>query len=284
MLADNIVTAVMAASVTGAGLVIAFYALLAHMSGKIFSTRFEQLDERRTQVKQIISNPDSFSETNLKKTTAKLKELEKQIHSMKAFPQYLGAGVIISFALFIVTSFISGVYLTGGRFEGSDNVIMASFFVSLTIFAGVGIYGISDVNDSILVNFRKLRARKEEIKQEITNAPEESKTASKIESILLATGLAFERNVLVKTRSGSITPDLVIPSANNPKWLIEVWSKPTFDLVNRLWIRYMNVDENIKTIFVSNFQDDEHRRFAEAYFDYVIDFNSLETLKKVLIA
>lgn len=148
----------------------------------------------------------------------------------------------------------------------------------------MGIYGISDVNDSVLVNFKKLRARKEEIKQEITNAPEESKNASKIESILLTMGLAFEQNVPVKTPSGKITPDLVIPSANNPKWLIEVWSKPTFNLVNHLSIRYMNVDESIKTIFISNFQDNELRRFAEAYFDYVIDFNSLETLKKVLIA
>ena len=101
MLADNIIIAIMAASVTGAGLVIAFYALLARMSEKIFSTRFEQLDERRAQVEQITSNPDSFSEKNLKKTTAKLKELEGQIHSMKAFPQYLGIGVIISFSLFI---------------------------------------------------------------------------------------------------------------------------------------------------------------------------------------
>ena len=119
---------------------------------------------------------------------------------------------------------------------------------------------------------------------EVNQLIEEFKNTLKIESILMAMGLAFEQNVPVKTPSGKIIPDLVIPSSNNPKWLIEVWSKPTFNLVNHLSIRYMNVDENIKTILIGSFQDNELRIFAEAYFDYVIDFNSLETLKKVLTA
>ena len=42
MLTDEVVTAIMTSSITGAGLVIAFYALIARMSDRIFSNKLDQ--------------------------------------------------------------------------------------------------------------------------------------------------------------------------------------------------------------------------------------------------
>jgi hypothetical protein len=285
MLSDSVATAVMTASITGAGLVIAFYALLARMSDRIFAVRFEQLDERRRKVKQISNNPDSFNEENLKKTTSQLEDLEKEIHSMKAFPKYLGVGVMLNFLFFLFTAIISFLYVTGSvRSAGSDTPIIILFIVSLVVFFGVGIYGIFDVNEAISGNFEKLKKQKEEIKEEITNAPEEVRITSQIESILLSMNLRFEKTVPVKAEGIKLVPDFVIPSANNPKYVIEAWSKPTYDLVNNLSWKYMRLSEsNIKTIFITNFENNENLlKIAENYWDDVIDLRHIEKLRTIL--
>jgi hypothetical protein len=281
MLSENVAIAVMTASITGAGLVITFYALLARMSDRIFAVRFEQLDERRREVKQISSNPDSFNEKNLKKTTSQLEDLEKEIHYMKAFPKYLGIGVMLNFLLFLLTAFSSFLYITG---TGSDTPIIILFILSTFLFLGVGIYGIFDVNDAISEDFKKMKKEKEEIKQEITNAPEEVRIVSEIESLLLDMKVPFERNTPVKADGVKVVPDLVIPSANNPKYVIEIWSKPTYDLLNRISLKYMKLSEsNIKTIFISDFEKNEALlEFAEYFWDYVVDPRYIEKLKTIL--
>ena len=64
MLSENLAISIMTVSITGAGLVIAFYALVARMSEKIFENRFTQLDELRENIKQIKDRSDSFEEEN----------------------------------------------------------------------------------------------------------------------------------------------------------------------------------------------------------------------------
>jgi flagellar biosynthesis protein FlhB len=285
MLSDNVATAIMTASITGAGLVIAFYALLARMSDKMFAIRFEQLDERRREIKQISSNPDSFNEKNLKKTTSRLDDLEKEVHSMKSFPKYLGLGVILSFMLFLFTSIISFIYVTGNHFAGNDSPVMALFIVSIILFFGVGFYSIFDVNAAISGNFQKLKKQKEEIKQEITNAPEEVGIASKIESLLRDMKVQFDRAVTVKAQGVILMPDFVIPSAICPKYMIDVLIKPTHGLIDNFAREYRRLGEtNIKTILVGEFNDEKVRILAEAHWDYVISPESIEKLRTLLIS
>jgi hypothetical protein len=104
MVSETVIAAIMAASVTGAGLVIAFYALIARMSDRIFSNRLNLLNEPREEIKEITGNLESFNEENLDKTTKRLEELGKQINSMKTYPRYLGPGVLLDFTFFIFTT------------------------------------------------------------------------------------------------------------------------------------------------------------------------------------
>src|SRR4030067_951544 len=130
----------MTASITGAGLVIAFYALIARMSDSIFSCRFELLEEKNQEVEQIRSNPASFKGDNLEKTSSRLKELSKEIDSTKTFPRYLGIGVGINFALFLVTSLICAEWLRLNT--EPNNPTQNDWLIVVLFMATVGLFGI----------------------------------------------------------------------------------------------------------------------------------------------
>ena len=63
MLSESFVTSIMTASITGAGLVIAFYALSARMPDRIFEKRFSDLRNLREDINQILNTPDAFKKT-----------------------------------------------------------------------------------------------------------------------------------------------------------------------------------------------------------------------------
>jgi hypothetical protein len=170
---DALITGIMTASVTGAGLVIAIYALLARMSDRIFETRFEELNKFCAEVKDISHNPDSFNEINLKKTTARLNQLQSSIGSMKAFPNYLGLGVLVTFCAFFFSIAFCLISLIGGEIfnhEFLSNVIIGFFGASLFLFFSVCFYGIFDINRAISHNFDRLKKERDKIEQEIVTA------------------------------------------------------------------------------------------------------------------
>ena len=66
MLSESLAASIMTASITGAGLVIAFYALIARMSDRIFENRFNNLVDLRKELKEITNKSDAFKEKTWK--------------------------------------------------------------------------------------------------------------------------------------------------------------------------------------------------------------------------
>lgn len=279
-------------SITGAGLVIAFYALIARMSDSIFSCRFELFEEKTQEIERIRSNPASFKEGNLQKTSSRLKELGKDIDSIKTFPRYLGIGVGINFVLFIATSLICAnwlyMYTQPNNPTQNDWIIVVLFMFTVGFFGIVGAAGITDVRDTMKIQFKNLAKKKKEIKEEIKYAPKEAETVAYIESCLAALKLDFKSNVTVKVDGKLLRPDIIIPSERNPKYLIEVLGRPSSDLLFRLSTNYeqFKAKTDAKTIVIADF---EGRLplidLAKAYWDFVIDMGNeedMDKLKKIL--
>jgi hypothetical protein len=280
----------MVSSVTGAGLVIAFYALISRMSDKIFTNKFKQLEERRREIRRISSDPNNFKEENLKKTTKRLSELGKKIDSIKTFPKYLVLGVVFDFFLFLYTSISSWVWLLQSAENRANDIVMEPsilfcFSLSLALFLMVGFLGIFDVGSTMWSEFEKLKEEKEEIKGEIVGARLEAQIVDQILIALDKVDIDFERDIDFKTDGQLLRADFIVPSRKTPKYLIEVLTDPTQDKVYKIAEKYdkFKVQTSVKTILVSNFENQQITlRTAKAYWDYVVDIKQLEDLEKII--
>ena len=287
MLTDEVVTAIMTSSITGAGLVIAFYALIARMSDRIFSNKLDQLEERRHELKEIRSQPESFSEKNLKKTSKRLDDLSDEINSIKEFPRYLGWGVIADFLLFLATAFFCFAYLFSAEntITKNDFVIIFLFLGALFVFMVVGVYGIFDILETISTHFEKLKEKKEEAKEEIATAPQEAKIGKQIVHFLNKMGVDYDRETMIKTNGERAFVDFTIYLNKTPEYLVEVLTKPTSQSVYKVSTKLEFYKEitGMKTILISDFSANKPAlEAAESYWDYIVDINNLDDLKKIL--
>lgn len=289
MIPENLASSILTASITGAGLVIAFYALIAHMSDRMFENRFELLDEKNREVEQIVGNVESFNRENLKLTTKRLEELGQEIDSMRTFPRYLGSVVAIDFGIFLFAAILSLTWLWSSpesRAQMNDWMILLIFLISVGLFAFVGIYGITDVMSTMKYHFTKLSKKKEKVKEEIRKGPEEARTAFKlVQDTLTRLSLSFEATPLIKTDGTALIPDFVVPSAKNPKYLIEVLTWPNSSIVYTLSVAYQRLKSQTfaKTILVSDFSDRlSILDLAKSYWDFVVDIKNLNILKEII--
>jgi hypothetical protein len=287
MISESLASAVLAASISGAGLVIAFYALIAHMSDKIFEIRFESLDRKNKEVEHIANDPDSFKGENLRPTTGRLTELSQEIDSIKTFPRYLGPVVAINFCSFLLTAFLSVNWLSSSlenRATINDWTIPLPFLFSVGLFGVVGVLGIIDAMSAMKDRFEKLSEKKEEVKEEIKNAPMESECVLQVEKALNKIGVGFHKEPLIKVDGTALFPDFVVPSAKKPEYLIEVLLRPNADSIYRISKKYdkFKSEKSVKTILISDFRNRlSNLDMAKAYWDFVVDVQNLDELKDI---
>lgn len=288
MIAENLAASILTASVTGAGLVIAFYALLAHMSDRIFESRFEMLDEKNREAERILEGGLGKDE-NLRAKADRLKELGEEIDSIKTFPRYLGPVVAIDFGLFLFTAMLSLNWLFSSvesRARMNDWMIPLLFFLSIALFLSVGIYGITDVMGTMKYQFEKIRKKKEKVKEEIRKGPAEANARIRlVEEALTKIGVDFQRTPMIKKDGTILVPDFAVPSGKNPKFLIEVVTRPNADLIYSLSAAYQSVkvQQSAKTLIISDFGSRlTLLDVARTYWDHVIDLQNLDKLKEIL--
>jgi hypothetical protein len=277
------------ASVTGAGLIIAFYALIFNISDKMFARRTEEIIESRKEIEKIRNSPELFSDKNREKTIRKLNDLDEKINSITKFPRYLQIGVGVSFMLFIISALICTwwlrLYTEPNNPTVNDWLIVVWFMASLATFAGVGVLGLVDVRDTLNYQFNKLTKQKEEAKITIINAPKEITFMQGIASLLTSSNVPYSMNSDFKYHGKLIHPDFVIPSINNPKYVIEVVANPTNNSVYNIARMYQPIveDTKSKTIIVGDFKERlSVKDTAKAYWTYVVDFDNLEELKAII--
>lgn len=137
MLTDSVVTGFMEASITGAGLVLAVYALIIPMSSRIFKELDREIKDSLTEFDKLkhMITPES------KKEMKKLNKLRSNMENLKKLPTYLGIGVLITFLLYCLSVIIGALELIS-PFYYSFEYLPITFIVATVAFFVVGVFAI----------------------------------------------------------------------------------------------------------------------------------------------
>jgi uncharacterized membrane protein YciS (DUF1049 family) len=164
MLSESVVSTFLQASITGAGLIFAIYALFTPLSHRIFEERIEKLQrqiERFDELKDKIT-PDSKS-----KELKKLQDLQDLIKETKIFPRYLGYGVSLTFVGYVTSVLVDWAWLINldNRVELLEIIITTVFAISTVAFLFVGGLAILEIYLSMRKEFEDIKKKQEEVKK-----------------------------------------------------------------------------------------------------------------------
>jgi hypothetical protein len=160
MFTEGFVSILLEASLTGAGLILAIYALISSILDKIIKVRKELIAEKKEQF-------DSFAEKiKTERSAANMKQLNKLNDALKElipFPNFLGVGVVLVFMLYLFVSFFAFQWFTQPIDMKSlvTEDFMAVFFLLATGgFFIVGVYTITEVARTMRHEWKELEEEK----------------------------------------------------------------------------------------------------------------------------
>jgi len=160
------------ASITGAGLIIAIYALITPLMRKIFEERVKL--HKRT-MKAFDKLKEKISSESSDKDFKQLKTLAAEIKEMRMFPRYLGFGVSLVFTSYMMSAMFATMWLVFETYRNFVYEFMVAnlFFFSTIVFFLIGIYAIVDVHRAMRGEFEQVKKEKEEVKR-VSEAFEET--------------------------------------------------------------------------------------------------------------
>ena len=165
MLSETFVSSVLTASITGAGLILAVYALITPISRRIFEKRIELLYKKKQKFDKM---KEKVSSESSDKDFKRLKTLASEIREIKAFPKYLGLGVIMVFTGYLFTFMICLFWVGASSNTKStyEPTILIFFFISTIGFFLVGIFAITDVHRAMKKEYEQLKKGQEEVEKD----------------------------------------------------------------------------------------------------------------------
>lgn len=112
------------------------------------------------------------------------------------------------------------------------------------------------------------------------------KTIDRVENVLKKFKIPYYKDALLKTNGGGSYVDFAIPTTKNPKYLIEIKARLFHQALYNTSLKYKEIKSQIqvKTILISNFRDasPDLLKLAQAYWDFVVDFQDLEKLREII--
>ena len=148
----------MEASITGAGLVLAVYALIIPMSSRIFKELDREIKNNLTEFDKLKNKitPES------KKEMKKLNKLRGNIENLKLLPVRLGFGVLITFGLYCL-SVIVGAFELITPFYYSVEYLPIIFIIATVAFLVVGVFAIVMVLMPMINEFEAITKRQKKV-------------------------------------------------------------------------------------------------------------------------
>ena len=161
MLSETVISTVLTASITGAGLIVAIYALISPITSKIFEKRIEMLRKKKEQFESM---KQKLSAESSNKVFKQLETLATEIKDIRGFPTYLGAGVLAVFFGYFVASLTALAMLASPATQGDarESILLLAFTLSTCGFAIVGFYAIADVYSTMRKEFEQLSREQED--------------------------------------------------------------------------------------------------------------------------
>jgi len=157
MVTETAIATFLTASITGAGLVLAIYALLTPISRKIFQERKIKLDKL---LEQFEEEKAKITTDSTKKDYKKLKVISDEIKTYKIFPRYLGIGIILSFFFFMMETFLDWLELV---LPSGPTMLTGIFFLcGVFSFIFVGFTSIVEILNMMLKEFDATNKRQKQ--------------------------------------------------------------------------------------------------------------------------
>jgi len=171
MMNESIVSALLQASITGAGLVLAIYALIVPIAGRIFQHKSEALQKSLDDLKQVTrpilehkGNEKPFRRVVISEKDAQsLENVAKQIKARISFPDYLRLGVGASFILYTASSLACLWWLMDWERVETAAWIPRLFGLSTFVFLVVGICAIRDIYYVLKKDFESFKQLKSSV-------------------------------------------------------------------------------------------------------------------------
>ena len=161
MLSQEFVLALLQASITGAGLVLASYTLFTPMARKFFELRAKTMYERLSELKKMTSEKGVRI---TKEGIEELKGLVEDLETFQSMPSWLTLGMYGSFVGYVVSTLLAVGWVLD--FEGNrpsfDSSLSPIFVCSTIVFLFTGFYIIKEMNETMKEEFEELKKKIEE--------------------------------------------------------------------------------------------------------------------------
>lgn len=159
MLTESTITALLQSSITGAGLVLAVYALVLPYASKILRARNSILGS------SVLAFKEAAMSTGIEvsdKELARIKKLIAEIETKKNYPTHLSAGGIgLAFFLFSLSSLMALWWLMDWNRLLFDYWLPISFGIATVVFLFIGLYNVYDIHSVLKQEFESLKAESE---------------------------------------------------------------------------------------------------------------------------
>jgi hypothetical protein len=164
--AETVIAALLGASITGAGLILAVYALITPLFEKLFKDRIARLQIATKEYETKRSEWKKLKDPNQKLVGAFiLAGLDEEIGITKNFPKYLRYGVSLTFILFVFSVGLDATWLMGIQHLIIEVALSLTFWVGLLSFGYVGVLTILEISHLMIKDFEVMKKQQEEAKK-----------------------------------------------------------------------------------------------------------------------
>ena len=153
MLSQDFVLALLQASITGAGLVLAIYTLILPLSRRFLEERARMTLESLEKLKQKVGEIEIETPID----TKKLEALVNEFQTRQTYPSYLSLGIAVTFFGYIASALMSvGWILSEDRASTFYDQWLSFVFVGSTfLFLIIGLLSINDISQTMKKEFEK---------------------------------------------------------------------------------------------------------------------------------
>ena len=167
MLSQDFVLTLLQTSVTGAGLVLAVYALIIPIASRLFKLRAETLTELKEEITKISEKLDTKDTEDTQKRISRLTTISEELSEKISFPDYLSWGILLTFIGYIASTLMCIQWLVNPSApitEHIDSWLPPIFVATTIIFLIVGIVSINDIYSVMKREFEETKKKIEEAK------------------------------------------------------------------------------------------------------------------------
>jgi len=167
LLSQDFVLSLMQASITGASLVLAIYALILPLTRRLFEQRVLTLRRLVEEFKKWAME----MKTDVK-DAEELKNLIDKIEAQQSLPTYLGLGIGVTFLGYIASTLMSVGWIIEWNKPIMDEWLAPVFVLTTLVFLAVGLTSIKDIRGVMKKEFEELKKTVEEAKSRVEGVKE----------------------------------------------------------------------------------------------------------------